>query len=255
MKYIFEDAEWSPTANLIRSAYPGEKQEDLIFTGGNGNILPYLTNEVNESGKYAAVYLDVSPGNSGIIQLYEMIAEFSVKHNYNVVVLPIPCAEYYLIKLLDNLGMITDRIGVDLAINKGYFKWAEFVKQYPKHKYKYFEHYCKAIVGENIKQCAKMSGVSGKNHAEVFYKDNCPCKYGAGGCDLQITLREKGCQYTGMYECFPTGSYIQNSKSISPVSIWDIHRSLVDEFNKMCDRYAMADNAHNFKYKHIEAMR
>lgn len=249
MKFVFEDAKGSTTAKLFREAYPVQRHADFEYTLGNGNIEDTVRGLLKGSNENIVVYLDAVPGNNSITDIYRSLKILSINNGYRVIVLPIPGAEYYLLKLLCKYELVTNMIGVDIALERQFYKHSPILNKPSGPACNNFEHYCKLLVRENIKPCANLRKCKAGSQHLVFYTNTCRCQHGSYGCPSNLSVRDKAIEFVKSYECYPSGSYIPGGTQV--VDIWSKHRELVDKFNGWVDLYRECDGGNKAGYRKI----
>ena len=174
----------------------------------------------------------------------------SRKNNNRVIVLPIICAEFYILKLLSKNKMITDETKADIAFNFELYDevlQSNEVTDLDVKFCKNFEKYCKLVTMKWVKECAKTNGT------QEYYTESCVCNTLKDNSCESYGLIQKAIDYVSQYPCVPEGSYTNDRKNLTVEEIWDIHRQLVVMFNKIVDKFQSKDNSR--KYSEIKAIR
>lgn len=250
MIYIFEDHDNATLSQFFRSAYPEDISRQFIYVGGNGNLNSHVKDNLSNDD-YIIVYMDAIPGNASIIDTWRELRKTSRDNDYRVIVLPIVCAEYYLLQSIVHTNVIQSQIGLEecLGLNP-YFNSAAIVTDADRVFVKNFEKYCKLILRKNLHTCANLTSEANRQ----FYIGSCLCNAPQSGCTTQ-SLCLKAVQYVTQYPCFPGGIYEPegllplNLSGLSVNQLWDTHRRLVADFEAMRDRFAAQD--HTRKYGHL----
>lgn len=104
VKFLFEDKNETPSSVLLRSCMNGD---NIYFSGGNENLMSKL-NEIYNKDDLFIVFIDVVPNNLALLSLYRGLVTDIEAYDMdsNVVVLPIPCIEYYIIDMLTSLEIL-----------------------------------------------------------------------------------------------------------------------------------------------------
>ena len=111
VKILFEDKYdlknldlTTPSSILLKSGINGK---NIYFSNGN-NLLKSKLDEIYNKDDLFVVFIDVVPNNAALITLYRnLVSQIeSDDMDDNVVVLPIPCIEYYIIDMLTELDII-----------------------------------------------------------------------------------------------------------------------------------------------------
>jgi len=256
MKFIFEDDERDIISVFFRQAYPNEKSEEFIYARGNANIEDKIKYQLENTVEEIVVFLDMVPGNREIIKEYRRYSKISRDNGYRVIILPIVCAEYYLIKSLKDTIAVESNIGVDICINKDvYFDSPLIQSEQDKVFCRNFEKYCKLILIKNMKYCASHSGKTICDAYGAYYLEDCICRYSDDECRQNKDKIEKAVEFIREYPCVPNGSYDKKMKELSLQDVWSIHKMLVDEFNQMNDKYMETDVENANRYKHISEIK
>lgn len=252
MKFIFEDDERDIISEFFMQAYPKSVSDEFIYAQGNANIKDKADIQLKNTSDTVIAFLDMPPGNREVVKIYSELAKLSKDNQYRFIVLPIICAEYYLIKSLHNTIAMKSSAGVALCINKDiYFNSPIIQTQQDKQFCKNFEKYCKLILMKNTKDCANHSGKTINAYYGVYYKEDCICAYKDVDCNQCKSKINKSIEYISKYPCVPSGSFGNSPISLSVKDVWDIHRNLVNEYNQTSTYYAMRDTANQNKYKQI----
>ena len=251
MIYIFEDHPEADISLLFKSAYSEKVAKNFIYAKGNGNLADKVNSCLLNTTDMIIVFMDMIPGNKDCYTIYRELCCISKKNSNRVVVLPIICAEYYMIQSIQNEDMFIDAVEVDRCINKIPHITSNLMKHPDKAKYcKNFEKYCKYILRYNTaKDCLKPYNKNSDINGE-YYRKTCTCQVSTVDC-VQKPLSEKAIDLLLSYQYVPGGSIALNVKNLAEKDIWDIHRELVDEYNAFADEYILADSNSLNKYKKI----
>ena len=252
MIYIFEDHPEADISLLFKSAYNGKIANSFIYAKGNGDLVDKVRSCLLNTADMIVVFMDTIPGNKDCYTIYRELGHISKKNNNRVVVLPIICAEYYMIKSIQNEELFIDMDETNRCINKIPHITSKLMKYTDKARFcKNFEKYCKYILKYNTsKDCLKPYNKIDDINGE-YYKESCTCEMSTSDC-LQKTLSEKAINLLVSYKYVPSGSIAVNVSDVTEADIWDIHRELVDEYNSFVDEYRLANtNSSENKYKKI----
>lgn len=100
MIFVFEDNEEDIISKFFRKAYPVQFTDSFVYAKGNGNIKNIVSDLLKISTENIVVYMDMIPGNKETAKIYKSLRDMSFKSQYRLVVLPVVCMEYYLVKSL-----------------------------------------------------------------------------------------------------------------------------------------------------------
>lgn len=257
MIYVFEDHEEDIISKFFRKAYPDNKSKEFVYAKGNSNVDKIVENLLQITNDTIVVYLDTIPGNKHTAEIYSKLRRKSQMEQYRIIVLPVVCMEYYLIKSLKDSQAMKCLTGVEICINKGlYFNSALISTAEDKKFVKNFEKYCKLILIKNLKQCASHSGKLTEQCYGAYYLNNCICQYAEDDCKRE-ELKTKIHRYLSQFDCVPMDNIIGNGKTLSTDEIWDIHRKLVQEYNDMVEFYINSGNSNVdvSQYKEIKVIK
>ncbi len=234
MIYVFEDNKKDPLPQLFMRSYRKEISSNFIYTEGNGNVYSNVEHLLNNNDTIL-VYLDTIPGNDSTRRIYHKLASLSRKNNNKIIVLPILGSEYYFIKSIQSEKVITSKIDIDTCINrKAYFSSKLLSNQKEKDYCKYYERYCKLVLMKAVLDCVRNSEDNGKNeHFRWYYNKDCRCIAPLSFC-INKSIQDKSSDFLKAFPCVPDGCNIQNMKRVEIPAIWNIHRALVEEHNKLC---------------------
>ena len=257
MIFIFEDHEEDIISKFFRKAYPDSIANTFIYAKGNGKIKKIAEQTLNMTNDTVVVFFDTIPGNKETWKIYKTLRDMSIRVNYRMIVLPLVCMEYYLIKALKDSQVIIDNTGIDICINKDlYFNSPLISTADDKAMVKNFEKYCKLILIKNLKSCACHSGKTTMKCYGAYYLNDCFCEFKDNAC-YQEELYTKLKNYLSQFDCVPANSIIVDNKILSIDEVWDIHRKLVQEYNKMVNYYINSGNmaVDKSQYKEILAIK
>lgn len=250
MIYIFEDMKDDILSKFFREAYPKVISEKFVYTNGNGGIFDTVKKLIIETQETIVVFLDFYPTNDSIVRIYRKLRKESINNGNRIVVLPIVCAEFYILKLLDNNNMITDKAKAKIAFDFDLYDKVLQSNAFDAQDRKFcttFEKYCKIVTMKWVKECART------NSTQEYYTENCICNTLNDGSCKSCELTQKAMDYISQYPCVPAGSYTNDNRHLTIDEIWDIHRQLVEMFNKIVDKLQPIDRSR--KYKKISVIR
>jgi len=253
MIYIFEDHSNADISRLFKAAYDDEKQKNFIYAEGNGNLADKAGYYLANSTETIVVFMDAIPDNKECYRIYREISCMSKRNGFRIVLLPIVCAEYYMIKSIRHLDMFADLGEVDRCIAKIPHITSKLMSNKYKARYcRNFEKYCKYIIRYNVsKTCIKPYNIDQDINGE-FYKGACTCQKSTSDC-VEEPLSQKAERLLLSYKYVPSGSIATNVKNLTEKEIWDVHRKLVDEYNDFVNEYIAVNpkelnKYHTFKY-------
>lgn len=251
MIYIFEDHPDADISKLFKSAYNNNNINNFIYAKGNGNLVDKINYYISKTTDKIIVFMDTIPGNKDCYSIYREIRLISIKHNCRVIVLPIICSEYYMIKSIKNKDIFKDREEINRCIMKEPHITSSLMNHKDKASYcRNFEKYCKYLLKYNtVKNCLKNYNKEDNINGE-YYNESCKCNKAMSDC-IQITLSEKAIALLIAYKYIPSGSIADKVKHLTDDELWDIHRKLVDEYNAFVDSYILVDSNELNKYKKI----
>ena len=179
------------------------------------------------------------PGNRNIRTIYKRLRELSIVNNYRIVVIGIPCAEYYVIKMLyQHKELVKDSHSIEECINFVYYANASVITTQEDRVFcKNFEKLCKLILRKCFVECVINSMTLSENSGK-YYLGNCKCALGGTNCSNR-TLDRKSFELLCEYPCVPSNSNVSdgNKRELSLDEIWDIHRESIKNYNRLVDKY------------------
>lgn len=231
MKYIFEDNRLDLISKFFMSAYSEDTASKFIYANGNSQLINVSENALKD-GSTAVVYIDTIPGNKDIYRIYRELSVISRRNNYRLIVLPIVCSEYYLIKSLLNTQVIMSTKGIKQCINKEEHWKSNIIETVKDREYaKNFEKVCKLILMKNFKDCALHCGKTTCARYGKYYLEDCICNMGDSCCNTESQI-SKVTRFLAEYPCVPINSHVERHKLLSVDELWNIHRELVREYNQ-----------------------
>lgn len=244
MIYIFEDMKEDILSEFFRKAYPSKIADKFIYTNGNGGIKSTAKELLETTQDTIIVFWDFYPTNKSIVDIYRDLRKKSIAHDNRIIVLPIVCAEFYILKLLRKNEMITDENKANIAFDFDLYDEILQSNEVTDSDVKFcknFEKYCKLVTMKWVKECAKTNGT------QEYYTESCVCNTLNDNKCLSRELTQKAIDYISQYPCVPAGSYTDDIKQLTVDEIWDIHRQLVNMFNKIVDKLEPIDSSRKYR--------
>lgn len=238
--YLFEDKKESKLSSFIMEALAPDKEHAVDFVGGNTN-LKSKSDEYLATGAQVYAFLDTVPGNPCIDAIYYDLLALQ-RDNSNFMLIPIVCAEYYLLKSLElwQFGHVTDDLFK--CLNKDvYFDIAYAVKK--KHtayesKYYSFEQLCKKVISSHGNWCIRSKKSSSSPDKKdmnetigLYYTKDCPCIKAKKSCGTMSHLDKLHNLLRG-YPCFP----------VCNLFVEHTHVFSKNELLSLCDQLIMNHN-------------
>lgn len=240
MIVVFEDDERDIMSRFFQQAYPKTISQNFIYARGNGKIEEIVNNKLQQTTENIVVYLDTIPGNKCTQKIYTKLCGISRKSNYRVIVLPVICMEYYMVRFLQQSQVMIDHTGVNICINKDIYFSSPLIKTTDDKEFvKNFEKYCKLILKKNVKECALHGEIQNIQKKYQYYLGDCYCPYKQKDCHEEM-IKEKLGEFLSQFDCVPSGVSNVGKRKIKTINlnkIWDIHRKLVNEYNAMVEYY------------------
>ena len=211
-------------------------KDKLWWVGGAGKIIPAIKSLSKKSEIY--VFMDLVPDNRETANLYRDIRMLR-KEGYDILVFPIPCAEYYMIKVLCDLGIQSRTPDIDIVLKRGvYYNSSILDNPQSKEHIKNFETFCKVVLSKMGMMCACKSNEKDRelnNLKGRFYRADCQCT----ACNFRYSMQQKAEKLLSIYRCFPPGAYViyYKIRKYSRNDCIAIHREMVDEYNLIVDNY------------------
>lgn len=258
MIYIFEDKTDDLISLLFKAGYNEKTASKFIYTNGNGALIGESKKQLQNTpnNEKICVFIDMAPGNKELYGIYRGLIKIAEQYTGRMIIMPLICAEYYLIRSFVNKPVLKSYVGVDICVNKEvYFNSPLIVTQQDKEFCKNFEKYCKLILIKNLMDCARHSrGIRHENLIYgAYYTKDCKCDAGTDSCVTEPVLK-KSYDFLKNYPCIPEGSYFQDTQKYSDLEMQGIHRRLVDEFNEVIQKFIEADSVNKNRYKKIPYM-
>lgn len=245
MIYIFEDSPGSWVQKCLMDCYEkGQTVGKIFYTSGNRYILTKLDEllAANHTDEEVVIFLDVVPDNKNTVMLYNQINKTYKQKFSKLIVLPIPCIEFYYIKQLQyNNKVILDNNQVNDVVSRGWHKHSRLKKNFDECRtYWQFEKFCKLVLKRAFKKCIKP-----KDHdSPLYYRFNCKmCRYRRSECYNPnfASLINKHRSLIKSFPCVPMGTNIGCEKYLSWGDLIVIHRQLVIQYNIMAVKYNKID--------------
>ena len=174
MKIVFEDNQDSPISKLFRGSSAGK---DMRFGSGYRGIRKAVRAAL-ANGEGAIVYVDAAPGNKTTTEMYSKIRE-EFKEYENVVVIPIVCAEYILLRMLAHYGYLSGLCRNDEVLEKFVVGYITKLSNGLVNTSLSFEKTCKNIIKNHLPDCMQNS----QTWPGRFLCGDCGCDI----CDIEDT--------------------------------------------------------------------
>lgn len=236
MIYVFEDWEEDLLSKLFMSAY---SENSFVYAGGAGNLIYIAEKLLYESDEIILVYLDTIPDNRESIRVYNNLKRLSKKNNFRLIVLPVVCAEYYFIQSLPE-DLYYSMQSINICKSRGFWRNSDLIETIRDKEFvKNFEKYCKLILLKNVRNCVRHTRENNSVYG-YYYMQDCLCDFSIDICKEDSRL-DKAVRYVCEYPVIPEFNFIGSCRKLNLDEIWDIHRILVNDFNKMVDLYKCND--------------
>lgn len=113
MVLLFEDNVNTPSSRLLRSCHYGN---NIHFANGNHNLAKEAE-RLWDLGHFVVIFVDLSVNCIETVIIYNSLSK-KFKNSKSVLVLPIICIEFYLLKMLYNHGFLsTDEFKREEAVD------------------------------------------------------------------------------------------------------------------------------------------
>lgn len=169
MIIIFEDKKDTPSSVLLSSSVIGDK---IRFSGGAPNMQKAILKELNNSKESILAYYDVSLDNIDTLDRFQNLCT-TFSDNERVEVIPIPCIEYYLIKLLDYYDLVKDRFYYEKSSIT--FDYKSFIDTKFGSEPGSVEEFYKILCKKTGYSCCVNRNDKNKSHIGKFYREDCDC--------------------------------------------------------------------------------
>lgn len=257
MIFVFEDDRSDVLCRIFHVGYSTIRANEFIYDEGNGNIKNTVVRLLTETKEKIVVFLDMSPGNREIVNIYHYLKMLSRREEWRLIVLPVMCREYYFIRSLINEPVFESRAGIEACVNKQPYFDSELIETDADRKFcRNFEKFCKLILIKNVIDCVRHSRNMEKSNRlyGYYYEKDCVCPERKPSCKEKLLL-EKSRSFLKEFPCVPDGSLFEDVVVCNAETIWMVHRRLVTEFNEMVMRFKIEDKENAAKYKKIPPYR
>lgn len=240
MLYFYEDKKSSLLPKLLMKLY--QDRNDIIFTGGAGNLSVDVKAALEESSECAVVFLDSVPQNEQVLSNYKALVGVASMYPDRVIPLPIVCAEYYFLKSLQYQPVFKDKELVEFCLSKKYYKDLPHLIGHEHHAVT-FERFCKFVCRDYLHRCCYIR-TKGRTPEDirVYNVRDCRCEKCLEGC-VDADILEKARRLAAQYPCVPVNPLGGTTKVLTWSDLKTLHRKLVAEFNT----WAISYNEHLHK--------
>ena len=253
MKIIFEDSNDAPSSVLLRNCFLGDS---IIFSEGCHNIPEYIERYIELDD--IVIFVDLVPDNMATINFYnDLVSEYQdfIASN-RLMICPILCIEYIILKMLLTYGYLRDTIVRDaVALDFSSNSIKDLVAR-DKKASKTMEKLMKSILidisSKSGKRCLrnsfKYSNIDGvmtrrtDSRFGVFYESDCLCDMYRCTLDVRNTLKIKAEELYVSLPVFITGGFEHDNliKSIGinfeDSSIDEASNIFKDFYDSLCDK-------------------
>ena len=180
---------------------------DLVFTKGIGNLINRVRRLVSQECiviAYVDLVIDNRETINNLLKLITIIESYSGAKD-RMVIVPIPCIEYYLVRSLVSEGLISiDDNLIETCVNFGDYTKYNIPKRYRSS----FEKYCKYIVEEYGLMCIRNYTFNEYRIIQrKYFCVDCICTTDKmfDVCHY-LSLKQKGVDLISEYPLVPRGS-------------------------------------------------
>lgn len=171
MKILFEDDDKSPISILLMASSAGK---DMIFCSGYRGIQRAIEDALLIDD-LVIVYIDVSPNNKYTFEMYRSIRNIA-KESYKVIVIPIICAEYTLLRMLVRYGYLYDICRKDDGLRNFVEDYIINLGNSRTDTEASLEKMCKSVIRRHLPRCLQNK----QSRSGKFMCKDCDCTE----CDL-----------------------------------------------------------------------
>lgn len=253
MKIIFEDSNNAPSSVLLRNCFLGDS---IIFSEGCHNIPEYIERYIESDD--IVTFVDLVPDNMSTINFYnDLVSEYRdfIERN-RLMICPILCIEYIILKMLLTYGYLTDTIVVDAVALDFRSNSIKDLLARDKNASKTMEKLMKSILvdisSKSGKRCLrnsfKYSNIDGvmtrkmDSRFGIFYENDCLCNIYRCSLGIRNTLKVKAEELYVSLPVFVTGGYEHENfiKSIGvnfeDNSFGAVSNIFKDFYDLLCDK-------------------
>lgn len=197
----------------------------------------------NKTSEDIVIYLDLVPDNNHTREMYLKICKEYKPKFKRLIVLPIPCIEYYYISAVQRQEKFRlNDDAVKIAIERGWHK-DQSLKRTIEERQKYwsFEKFCKLVMQRAIIICLH-NWTKNTHNIEYFQVSCADCLRKPCLCTNrerpQFQINSKKKNFIHSFPCVPAGSnFYEPERLMNWEQLVSVHRKLVGNYNLMCDRY------------------
>ena len=211
MEYIFEDQENKGIPTLFRQAFDTEAAKHFHYADGAGNLLKEIRKCIKNGADKVGVFLELVIDNEytwiTLDKLSNSIHEQKALQN-NVVIIPIPCIEYYYIKYLSiyEPHLVVHADSIETCLKFESYSDDHLLEQTGrKDKCTTHERFCKLVVKYAFHKCVRDEN----SKDSTFLAADCLCSSPILGCK-QSTVLDKAIQMVSLMEVIPCGSLVSD---------------------------------------------
>lgn len=260
MVFVFEDKREKGIPTLFRRGYPDYISDAFIYSGGNGNLKNKVIKALSNKTNIVCVFMDLVPDNINTHEIFRSLMEIengSGVEKYSgiganrLVVIPIPCIEYYYIKSLEYTNLNVHPESVKLCISMmPYINDSLIRSTQDRDRCKSFEKYCKFIVDRAFKNCVKDKHrlSTGENIKELYAFSECICKTELASNECKTaSLIDKAINLLKEMPVIPAGSLAPDNmkEKITLDRAKEISREAVSTLNVIIKEYKKAGLVEN----------
>lgn len=228
-KYLFEDKICDRYVLFFMSKYTYTEHTNIYFADdGVSTIIEHL-NIISKNYGFIniIVFMDLALFNSTTVREYGRIRKYAASYGGNIIVIPIPCLEYYFIKAYNKIGLGIDQEAISCVLNFTDYKSTDMYLNKIKSikQKKTWEKFSKMVLKLGFINCFERKDE--KSGISYFCRD-CVC------CDkCNLTFQEKVSLLFKEFNCMPYGVNITEMSAIPINAVYIIHKRLVDKYNSI----------------------
>lgn len=211
MDYIFEDKRSSKISGLLRKAYPDSVSSHFFYSNGSGNLINEARKRLRSGAESVGLFVDFVVDNEYTWQTINKIFAAEKEESLlrgNLVVVPIPCIEYFYIKSLAKTNLARHTSSIETCLEfKPYIRDPLVVNMSAENRCRTHEKFCKFILNYAFYPCVRDN--NDKNSLYAVADCLCSTEIQNDSCKVE-SLADKALRLASSMRLIPCGSMVSN---------------------------------------------
>lgn len=171
---VYDEQKVIILSQMVKNFYERNESE-IVFCNSNGLMM----DEVRKGKMAKLVFIDLPVDNNSVVDLYISMVKEIIEYNMPVILIPIPCIEFYAVKAFSNRTE-----DVQIMLKYGLYKNTHTFRNNMSPKKVSFERFCKSLfsisVGQELRGSCLLSSYGISKELEDKLVTTMPAYYKKG---------------------------------------------------------------------------